>query len=849
MNILGVLSTLSYQNRRLSVMVLILLLISGLFALNNLPREEDPHLSERFGGARIVLPGATPERMDALIAEPVLAKLREVEEIDQLEAFSRRGHVSVNIALADSISGKETNLIWSDIRDKIDEAKVEFPAGTHELDLNVRTVQGDTFVLALIPPEEAQAYTPLALRLSERMVRRLRNLPGSKEVELTASPEEEVQVRIDPIKLFASGLSMNDLFAQIQAQNTRLPSGQIEGSQVILAIEVQDGFQNLEQVRQSPIVLPNGDTLVLGDLAEVTKGVEQPHQERSYYNGKPVILLRTTNQKGVRVDRWGERVKQLVERQGEWMPQGWRFEIVFDQSQYVRERFALLGTNLQQAVVIVLLVLLVTLGFRAALVISLALPLTMLGVLAIMGPIGLSLQQMSVTGLIISLGMLIDNPIVILDHYQLMRRNGQSIEGSIRCTVESYGIPLLASTATTVFAFLPVAVAEGPTGEFVGSMAMMVVLAVMISLFLSLTVVPALLGWWENWRGMAVGKMVGTYGFLSKGLSIPLMTKLHRSAVLASLRRPIVGLIIGLIIPSIGFVLFPTIPQSFFPPVDRNMFQINVEFGADLSIDETAKGVEHIRQLLAKYRQSNDIVADVWTLGHGAPRVYYNMNRNGPQAASFAGAFITTSSAESTQRIVPEIASLLRREVPSARILVEPFGQGPPIFSPINVRIVGPDRWELMRLGEQIRQVLIEIPAVTYTDAILTRGSPSLELIPQAALLSASGDFSGQIPRASAALSSGASPLSISESGWQVPVRLSSMGGEDAARMLSQPTLGDGQRALEDLVDVRLKPSSAAVYQEEVGQANRINAWLKPYSVASTAEAEFQQRLRQSPAR
>ena len=261
-------------------------------------------------------------------------------------------------------------------------------------------------------------------------------------------------------------------------------------------------------------------------------------------------------------------------------------EIVYNQNDYTGARMTNLTMNLISALGIVMVTLIWFMGLRSALTVGVALPLSGAMVLGFMNLLGIPLHQMSVTGLIISLGLLIDNAIVVVEDYKLNRSRGSEIAGAIGASLAHLRIPLAASTATTVFAFLTIAMAPGGVGDFTGTIGLSVVLAVTSSYLLAMSVVPAIAGFLDQRFPIRQGR-----GWWVNGFSNDRLSGFYRQTVSTVIRRPWIGIGVGCLLPLIGFALAPTLTQQFFPPVDRNQFQVQVSLPSHASIWETRKAV------------------------------------------------------------------------------------------------------------------------------------------------------------------------------------------------------------------------------------------------------------------
>ena len=832
--------SLYYENWRLTVLTVLLVVVSGIAALNNLPKQEDPTISERFGVVTIFLPGAAAERVESLIAEPVENRLSQLREIDRLESTSLPGAVIIDIVLRDSVDGSQTDTVWAKISDQLRRLQRQLPAGSSAPDLDVRTVQADAFMVALTWRGEGSPKHRLLQRLAEDLSLRLLAVEGTRGTTLYGASQERLLLEVDPAELVAAGLTVQDLAAALRARDGRRPSGQVQSSLSRISLELHDGLGTPEQIRNLPVQVPGGASIRLGDVAEVYKSLGNPPDTQVLVTGDDAIVVAAKSQMDQRVDAWVERLQdELREFKGE-MSEQVGVQVIYDQSTYTVARLNGLMFNLLLAAAIVFLVLVFFQGLRPAVVIALALPLTCLGTLALMGPFDVGLQQMSVTGLIISLGLLIDNPIVVVDHYQRLRREGQTSVDAIRSSIGHLRAPLMASTLTTIFAFMPIVAGEGGTSEFVGSIALVVVLAVALSLFLALTVIPALNALWEQ---SGLGKELlnrWSQGFRSERLSA-----LYAASLDVVIRRPVLGILVGLALPLAGFLFFPTLQRNFFPPVDRDMFQVSLSVWTAGAIEETRDQVRKVRATIA---QTPGVGRDVWFIGGSSGRPFYNVNTTDVGLKGTANGFIYTASPRATKAILPDLQHRLRQEFPGIRVMVSPYSQGPPISAPLEVRLVGQDLDLVRSVGEQLRSVMLELRQTTYTQSGLSTPYPRYVLYPRQEELLVAGISEQALTSFMAAATDGLHAGNMMDSGRQLPIviRFPEDLRGDWQRLQGASLLraGDGSLLpLEAVAEHRYEPGRRNIKHRHGLRHDEVRGWLMPFQLAADSLVEFERAL------
>jgi multidrug efflux pump subunit AcrB len=583
----------------------------------------------------------------------------------------------------------------------------------------------------------------------------------------------------------------------------------------------------------------DGSSVRVGDVASVTKGLTEPVRILDFHEGRRSVTVGAFLQPNQRVDKWAERARAVVADFSADMSDPIAVEIVFDQSLYTVERLGGLTRNLGFSALIVFIVLFLAMGWRAAFVVGTALPLTVCLVLILFNLFGMPLHQMSVTGLVISLGLLIDNAIVVVDDFDQLRARGAGrLEAIDRSLKHLFG-PLFASTLTTALAFAPIALLPGSAGEFVGMVGISVIFAVCSSFLISMSVVPAMAGWFDRKRAHEGGRVVKRRWWRD-GIAIDTVTDGYRYTVGAVLHFPPLGLLIGIIPALAGFYLAGQLPSQFFPQTERDQFQVEIALPADASILATRQAVEKAAGILASY---DEITSTHFTLGEPSPRVYYNMVNSTRGLEAIASGWAETSSAQATREIIADVQAKLRREFSSAQVLALPFEQGPPSDAPIQFLIAGDDLQTLSRLGDEARRILAATPGVTYTSASLELGTPTLVLQADEAASALAGHRLTSLAGELNAELEGVFAGSILEGVEELPVRVI---GPDARRGelddLRAKTFGGGA-PLSALGELTLDPQVATITRRDGQRVNDIRAYLEPYTLPAPVFADFRARL------
>lgn len=838
---------LFYRNRRLLILLMALIAVAGLSSFYILPRMEDPVLTKRSALVQTRFPGADATRVESLVSEKIEEELREIDDIKELRSISRSGMSTITIELRDDVY--EVDEVWSRIRDKIDDARVEFPSGAKEPDFEEMDVKAYALIVALVWDNPNPVNYAVLRRSAKQLEDRLRAVSGTEDIDTFGDPDEEILVEIQPDRVATLGLSVEQIARQVEASDAKLTAGLLRGQKSDLLIDVDSELDSLARIARTPVQFGSeGHSVQLGDIATIHKGVAQPLSSLVVADGKPAVTLGMFVRDSMRIDHWSQEAKNVIREFEQSLADDVQVQMLFDQNRYVEARLSGLIWNLLFGGLAVIVVIVFMMGWRNALVIGTALPLSAFMVLAGLRMLDIPIHQMSVTGLIIALGLLIDNAIVVVDEVRTKLHARMAPEDAVISTVRHLAVPLLGSTLTTALAFAPIALMPGPAGEFVGSIAISVILAICSSFFLAMTVIPAIAAlfadpeedpetghWWQ-------------VGFSHAGL---------RNAYSKSLdflfSKPLLGVGLGCILPISGFIVAGSLPEQFFPPADRDQINIELELSAHASLAETRETIAAIREVVLEHPQVRGIE---WFLGESAPQFYYNIIAKRENSSNFAQALVQLNSAHGGQELIHELQQELDRKVPHSRVLVRQLEQGPPFDAPIEVRLFGPDLHQLSQSGDELRTIISQTPDVLHHKAELADPLPKLTLKIDEEQARLAGLDHAEVSRQLNAALEGALGGSILEETEELPVRIrvphdrrGSLDNIASLQLISSKKTPDGQAQyvpLTAIADVRMSSEIAAISHFNGERMNEVQAYIKAGVLPAKVLADFQKRLQQA---
>lgn len=833
--------TIFFRLPRLAILTMMVILIGGIGAMFSLGRQEDPTLIERYGFILTTLPGADAERMEALVTQPIEAALMELPEVDEIQSVSRPGVSQVGLQVRDDLTEAEVDDAWTLIRQKVAFAESQFPAGTNTPEINRQYVGAATLVVGLV--WEGEEDPPLAVmrRMALDLQDRFQRLPGTELTDLYGVPAEEIRIVVDPEALSAAGLTVRQAASLVASADSKTPAGRLRSDGGNVGLEVGGEFENISRIRSVPLVQrPDGSEVRVSDIATVQKGFEDPPVRMALENGKRSIFVGAFISEDQRVDKWAATAQQVVQDFAQNAPPGLRIETVFDQSKYTNARLNGLARNLLMSACIVFVVLFFTMGWRSALVVGSAIPLTVALVLILFKVFGHPLHQMSVTGLVISLGLLIDNAIVVVDDFDQMRARGSSRLQAIDKSLRHLFAPLAASTLTTALAFAPIALLPGGAGEFIGMIGLSVVFSITASFIVSMTLIPAMAGWFDRTRGWETGMARRPRRWWRDGVTVDFIADGYRATIEAVLRFPPLGIALSVAPAILGFYLVGHLPSQFFPQTERDQFQISLQLPPEANLSDTIASTQRASELIEAMEGVRSVT---WVLGEPSPRVYYNMIDNTEGVEGFAAGWVQLDGNQRTHEIVAKVQHEMRDAFPGARFLALPFEQGPPADAPIDFTIMGNDFETLGRLGDEARTILAQTPGVTYTVASLELGAPTVSLKADESASALAGQRLTELASAMNAELEGVRAGSIVEGTEELPVII--IGPESRRGTLTDlraMTVGDGT-PISALGEMTLEAKTAVVSRRDGQRMNQILAFLDPYTLPAPVFADFQARL------
>ena len=814
---------------RIFLLAMLFIIAGGLLSYDSLPRQENPQLAERWANITAVLPGATPQRIETQIADVLETQLREIDEIKIIDSTSLSGVVRVGLELKEIIGKGETDEVWAKVQETLSQSTALVPPGTN-ISFN-HSGPPTTVLFALQWRGDGDPQMVILSRLANQFKRKLANITNSKQALVYGDTKEEIFVGADLDLLTDAGMNIQSIAIAIDQYDSKRAIGNIVGQDAEFRIKAHDNISLINDLKKLPLKISDDyQAIRLEDVATVEKLPVDPPIEIVSYNGIPSVFVEVRGKFAQRTDLYSKAVLRVADIFKEGLPNEIGLEVIFNESDFVEEKFSFLMQSILLATFIVLFLSYLLLGPRSAVIVSAVVPLTILLVLIGCTILQVPLHQTSVTGIILSLGLLIDNSIIVVEDYRYRKSQKLVNREAIYASIKHLSLPLLAATVTTGLAFMPMAAGKGASPEFVGDMAITIILAVSSSLFLALTVVPVLLKTMEDSNFLNLNKSKNI-GFSHQGLRTR-----YRAFLAWALFKPSRALVLSLILPILGFVSFGFLDTDFFPNQGKSMFKVEVELDANASIYATNQRVTSIRDqvLLEDY-----VTRDMWWVGRRLPRLLYNIigGPSGEGSDNLATGVFFTSSYSEMDSSLANLAKRLEKDHADVRVRVSKFTNGPPVEFPVNIAIFGDDNQVLKSLGEELKSILAKSPQVSDVLADQSASVTGLEINLDEVNLAFSSKSSQEIIDQISASTRGIYVGSMLDGNKEVPIRIKNKNRE--ASEVNQTAFlainsAEGFDYVESFSDISYTSEINQINRYQGTRNNAVKAAVYPGTLAST---------------
>jgi len=676
-----------------SAVLFTLLVALGVGAIFSIPKSEDPVTEFPGVSIAVILPGADAEQMERLVAIPIEDQINEIEDIREIESSSRAGLAVISVEFEWGADAQEK---FGEVVREINVVRPTLPDGV----VDIRTRRFNPAQAAIV--QMALTSEDASFRQLEAYAKSLRDAieraPGVQQADVWGAPPAEVRVAANLDQLAAYRLPLSSVAEALQREGVDAPVGAVEAGGRRFNVQSSGSFDSLDEIRRVPLRAQNGSVVTVGDVAEVSwANDERTHITR--FNGERAVFVSARARLGESIFDVIDGVRPRIDAFEESLPENIQLHRAFDQSETVTHRLGNLARDFAIALALVLLTLL-PLGFRASIVVMVSIPLSLaIGVVALQ-ELGYSLNQLSIAGFVLALGLLVDDSIVVTENIARHLRQGMTPREAAIAGVSEINIAVIGCTATLLLAFVPLMALPEGAGAFVRSLPVAVVTTIIASLFVALTIIPFLAS------RLLPRSDSGHSNVLLDGV-MAAIHNIYRPALHVALAHPRKTVIIGLAAFFLSLGLIPKLGFSLFPENDSPYFLVDIETPQGSAVSETDQAVLYAERVLSEFEEIEWRFANT---GRGNPQIYYN--EIPPEQLSNQGQIYARFHEwhrEEGMRMIEEIRARLD-EYPRARINLRRFANGPPIEAPIAVRIRGPDLAALGELSAEVERIIRETP-------------------------------------------------------------------------------------------------------------------------------------------
>lgn len=688
------------KNYQFTLIMVVMVMVVAISTLLTMPRAEDPDMKASTFPVVVVYPGTSPKDMENLVVKPLESRFYGLDDIKVIKTTINNGlaFIFVEYEFKTDYDSKYQELVR-----ELNAARSELPENIYSMDVLKVDPTNVSVIQAALVSENASRTT--MKQLADDLKGELEKVKALKEVEISGMPVQQVRIDLNMAKMREQRIPMDRVIQIVQSETQNIPGGSLDAGTRNFSVTTSGSYQDMEQIRRTVVSSSEGRNVFLEDIADVYPSFG-PNTHITRLNGYQCVLVNAAQKQGENISETQEAYLKVLDAFKEKLPSNVDLVLSFDQGDNVNQRLGGLGIDFIIAITLVLITLL-PLGTRASLVVMIAIPLSLGLGLITMNIAGYSLNQLSIVGFVVALGLVVDDSIVVVENIERWMRDGYSrLDAAIKGT-EQIALAVVGCTVTLVVAFMPLMFMPEMAGEFIRSMPTAVIASVIGSMLVALLVVPflasKLLKPHEHEGGNIILRTMQkgihqTYGkLLDHALKHPIMTTLVA-----------LGIFLG------SLALIPVVGFSLFPPSEKPQFTINITASQQASVATTDSITKQIEKEL---KAIDDVKYFTSNVGKGNPRVYYNMQQ-ATENPSYAEIFVQLHDDVKYADKIALVEQLRKRWSPylGAKVEVRDFEQGVPVISPVEVRLMGENLDTLQRLAASVEQLLKTTPGTEYVN-------------------------------------------------------------------------------------------------------------------------------------
>lgn len=693
-------SEFAVKNYQFTLIMFLMAIAVGVTTLLTMPRSEDPEIEAPQFAIIVVYPGTSPKDMEELVADPVEEKINELDDMKRIRTTISDGLAVFRIEYKYESDPDEK---YQEIVREVNGLRAELPVDIFSVEVQkFQPSDVNIMQIALISENASRASIKLH---AEALKDELEKIPMLKNVEVQGLPEQIVRIELRLDKIAQMHIPLEAITGSLQSEMANIPGGSVVAGSKSFSVKTSGNYTSLDDIRNTIVYASNGKNILLKDVADAyTTFDEASHITR--LNGHRCVWVVAAQKAGLNITNTQKAYKPVLEKFKTTLPANIDMVHHFDQADNVNGRLAGLGKDFLIAILLVAITLL-PLGFRAAAIVMISIPLSLAIGLVLLNILGISLNQLSIVGLVVALGLLVDDSIVVVENIERWMREGHSrLDATLKAT-KQIGLAVVGCTVTLIIAFMPLVFLPEGAGDFIRGLPLAVIMAVLASMLVSVTVIPFLSSRLLKDHGNAGGNI-----FL-RGLK-KLIHGSYSKLLDKALQRPVATMLIAAAIFIGSLLLFPVIGFALFPASEKPQFIINTITPLQTNLETTDTVARDIEEVLS---QVPEVTYYATNVGKGNPRVYYNVTQEN-ERTDFAQTFVQLGDQTSPDRKL-EIINQLRdrfKHYPGARIEVKNFEQGPPVVAPVEIRLFGDNLDTLRAWAGRVEHMLKQTEGTLYVN-------------------------------------------------------------------------------------------------------------------------------------
>ncbi len=693
-------SEFAVKNYQFTLIMFLMAAAVGVTTLLTMPRSEDPEIEAPQFNIVVVYPGTSPKDMEELVVDPMEETINELEDMKRVRTTISDGLAVMRIEYKYE---SDTDEKYQELVREVNTLRTELPKDIYNIDVQ-KFQPSDVNIIQVALISENASRSRLKFH-AEALKDELEKIPSLKNIEIQGLPEQIVRIELRLEKIAQMHIPLDAITGSLQSEMANIPGGSVEAGSKSFSIKTSGNYTSIDEIRNTIVYAANGKNILLKDVADAFITFDET-KHITRLNGHRCVFVVAAQKPGLNITNTQKLYKPVLETFAATLPSNIDMVHHFDQADNVNGRLTGLGMDFLIAILLVSITLL-PLGPRAAAVVMISIPLSLSIGLVLLNLMGISLNQLSIVGLVVALGLLVDDSIVVVENIERWMREGHSrLDATIKAT-RQIGLAVVGCTMTLIIAFMPLVFLPEGAGDFIRGLPLAVIMSVLASMLVSITVIPFL-----------SSRVLKDHGKDGGNIFMRGLQKLIHGSYSRLLDKALVYPKTTMVVAGVIFIgslqLFSVVGFGLFPASEKPQFIINTITPLQTNLERTDSVAGVVDEVVSKIPEVNFFATNV---GKGNPRVYYNVIQEN-ERTDFAQTFVQLDEHTSPKRKL-EIINRLRDEFagyPGAKIEVKNFEQGPPVVAPVEVRLFGDNLDTLRSIAAQVERLLQQTEGTIYVN-------------------------------------------------------------------------------------------------------------------------------------